>query len=92
MRAWTTGEDWAVLVETEEDRATRSLTRRITTFRRPPGAAGYRRGDETHVQRLYGHAEAPPAARTAGFRVRTLRGYGPERFAPGHRVYVCTKR
>jgi hypothetical protein len=33
-RYWSSGEDWVVLAETEEDQSSRTLVRRIETFRR----------------------------------------------------------
>jgi len=90
QRSWAAGDDWAVLVEAEEDREARRLTRSITTFRRQ--GEGYRRGAEVHRLRLHCVAEVLALLRGAGFRARVLRGYSGEPFAPGHRVYVGRAR
>jgi SAM-dependent methyltransferase len=81
-RAYWEGDDWAVLVHSEEDRRHGLLTRRITSFRR----AGelYRRDQEVHRQRLFRRSELARQLRGIGFRVRILRSYGPLRFGPGH--------
>ena len=88
-RSWAEGADWAILVETDEDPRRRLLTRRMTTFRRTE--RGWRRGRETHRQRLHPPSEIGARLRSAGFRVRTRRGYGGEPFAPGHYVVVASK-
>src|SRR4051794_26702297 len=81
-RGYAEGEGWAVLFEAEEDRRRRWLTRRSTTFRRV--GEMYRRDHEVHRLRLLQAAELASELRGLGFRVRTLSGYGPKRFAPGH--------
>jgi SAM-dependent methyltransferase len=75
------GEDWAVLVTTEEDRHRKHLTRRITSFRKVGNS--YRRDEEVHHLRLYTRSEIAGQLRGVGFRVRFLRGYGAHRFPPG---------
>jgi SAM-dependent methyltransferase len=80
-RHWAEGEDWVVLVNAEEDRRRRLLTRAITSFRKVGTA--YRRDHEVHRQRLYPPAEAAALLQEVGFRVRLLRGYGTLRFARG---------
>jgi SAM-dependent methyltransferase len=89
VRNWWEGEDWAILLETEEDPRRLLLTRRMTTFRRT--GRGWRRGGETHRQRLHRPSEIGAELRGAGFRVRIRRGYAGERFAPGHYVVVARK-
>jgi SAM-dependent methyltransferase len=88
-RTWREGEDWAILLETEEDPHRLLLTRRMITFRRAGG--GWRRGEEMHRQRLHPPSEIDAGLRRAGFRVRIRRGYAGERFAPGHYVVVARK-
>ncbi len=80
---------WAVLVDADEDRTRRLLTRRITSFRRVGKL--YRRDHEVHRQRLFTRAEMAGHLRGVGFRVRTLRGYGPLRFGPGHFGFLARK-
>ena len=87
VRHWTEGDDWAVLVETEEDPVTAVLTRRMTTFREAGGAMAPRPRD------------APPAPPPAGrrgrrlrelrLRVRIRRGYAGTRFATRHFVVLA---
>jgi SAM-dependent methyltransferase len=89
QRKYTEGEGWAVLVEAEEDRRRRLLTRRITTFRKVGEL--YRSDHEVHRLRLYPRQELTGRLRRLGFRVRTLAGYGPTRFAPGH-VGFCARK
>jgi hypothetical protein len=50
-RTWSSGDDWAVLVETTENHAERSLVRNIEVFRRVGDA--YRRSHELHRVRLF---------------------------------------
>jgi SAM-dependent methyltransferase len=75
------GEDWALLLETEEDADQSILTRRITTFRRTGRI--YRRAQETHRLHLYPGTEIVAALRDLGFRARLVRGYGTFRFPRG---------
>ncbi len=86
QRKHVEGEGWAVLVTLEEDPRRRLLTREITTFRKveDQGEDLYRRDHEVHRQRLLPRAEVTAQLRSLGFRVRTLAGYGPQRFARGH--------
>jgi SAM-dependent methyltransferase len=87
VRTWAQDEDWAILVESEEDPRRRLLTRRMTTFRR--ASRGWRRGTEIHRQRLRSASELAAQLRKGGFRVRIRCGYTGERFAPGHYVVVA---
>ena len=81
--------DWAVLVVAEEDRRSRMLTRRITSFRRVGEL--YRRDHEIHRQRLIPRAELIGRLRGLGFRVRILRGYGPVSFPPALAGFLARK-
>lgn len=89
QRKWREGDDWAVLVEIEEDREQSQLTRRITSFRRVGKL--YRRSYEEHRQRLYWSAELAADLRRMGFQVEWLRGYGPTRFAGSQVALVARK-
>jgi SAM-dependent methyltransferase len=89
-RAHFEGDDWAVLVHTEEDRRRKLLTRRITTFRRV--GDWYRRDQEVHRQRLLAGGELAAQLRSIGFRVRILRAYGAVQFARGHVGLLARKR
>jgi SAM-dependent methyltransferase len=89
QRYWREGEDWAVLVETNENAPERRLTRSITTFRRTGEV--WRRDHETHVLRLHGRRELESRLRAAGFRVRAIAAYGRLRFAPGQLGFCARK-
>ena len=82
VRTFFEGNDWTVLVCSEEDRKRRFLTRTITSFRQVGEL--YRRDQEVHCQRLLPRSELAAQLRRIGFRVRVLRGYGKLRFGQGH--------
>lgn len=84
-----TGDDWAILVEREEDLHRRLLTRRITSFRRV--GRSWRRREETHRLRLHRAADLATALRRVGFRARVRRGYGRLRFDPGLAAVLARK-
>jgi SAM-dependent methyltransferase len=86
-RTWTTGPDWAVLVENHEESGL--PTRRITSFRER--GAGYRRSEEVHRQRLRRPGQILALLRAAGFRARTRRRYGEDSPGRGRHVYVARK-
>jgi SAM-dependent methyltransferase len=81
-RMYSQGHDWACLFEAEEDTKSRTLTRRITTFRKVGQL--YRRDDEVHRLRLYDKEQLVAQLRKTGFRVRTLRDYGETKFPAGY--------
>jgi SAM-dependent methyltransferase len=89
-RLWAEGEDWAVLVTSEEDRKREVLTRTITTFRKVGEL--YRRDHEVHVQRLLAGPKIAAQLRAIGFRVRILRGYGQLRFGRGHIGFLARRQ
>ena len=84
------GQDWAILIDVDEDKSRRLLTRRITSFRKVGKL--YRRSAETHRLRLYRPPDVAAMLRRAGFRARIVRGYGKLRFKPGHHGFVARKR
>jgi SAM-dependent methyltransferase len=84
-----TGDDWAVMVEFEEDKARRVLTKHITSFRRVSRL--YRRDEEVHRQKLYARQDVAAALARAGFAVRVLRGYGEFRLGRGRSVLLARK-
>jgi SAM-dependent methyltransferase len=88
-RIFAEGDDWAVLVTSEEDQRTQMLTRRIISFRRVGEL--YRRDEEFHEQRLIPPSHLTDSLRTTGFRVRTLRGYGALPFPPGLTGFLARK-
>ena len=81
--------DWAILVTAEEDRKRNLLTRRITSFRR--AGSRYWRSEEVHYQKLVGKVVVMRLLREAGFRVRSLPGYGELRFPRGLVGYLGSK-
>lgn len=83
------GRDWAIHINVDEDKSRRTLTRRITSFRKV--GRYYRRSEETHRLRLYRPLDVAAMLRRAGFRARIVRGYGKLRFEPGHRGFVASK-
>jgi SAM-dependent methyltransferase len=87
-RTWTSGADWAVLVENREKDDL--LIRHITSFRER--GAGYRRGEEVHRLRLYRPGEILALLRAAGFRARTCRRYRDVSPGRARHVYVARKR
>ena len=89
VRGWSEGDDWAILVEAIEDRAGAVLTRRMTTFRQVDGA--WRRGHETHRQRLHRPLAVAGRLRDLGLRVRIRQGWRGTRFAPGHFVVMANQ-
>ena len=90
-RVWREGADWLVCAEVAEDPATRTLTRRIATFRRL-GDDSWRRSDELHVARLYPRDEVLADLRAAGFaEVEADEGWGALRFAPGHTAFAARR-
>lgn len=88
-RRYFTGDDWATLVEVEEDEGQRVFTRRITTFRQVGRL--YRRSLETHRLWLYSRHELTSMLRREGFKVRLLAGYGDLKFRPAHVGYLARK-
>jgi SAM-dependent methyltransferase len=89
QRRHRTGDDWAVMVEVEEDRAREVLTRNITCFRLVGRL--YRRSEEVHRQRLYRGRDLAVMLSKVGFRIRLLRGYGQFRLGRGRAVLVARK-
>jgi SAM-dependent methyltransferase len=89
QRGHSSSEDWAVFVESREDRRRRILVRRITTFRKVGNA--YRRSEETHTLRLYTREQVERYLRCTGFQVRVLGGYGKLRFLPGLVGFLARK-
>jgi SAM-dependent methyltransferase len=83
------GEDWATLVESEEDAATQTLTRHITAFRRVGKL--YRRSEEVHRLRLYDVRDLFVLLRDRGFKVKRLRAYGEFEFPRGWAAVLAQK-
>src|SRR5208283_2019727 len=77
---WREGKDWVVMVDFQQDRPTRLLTKRIITFRRKNGH--WRRAEETHRVRLFERAEMLRNLREASFTVQVTRRYGTFALGP----------
>lgn len=90
MKRHYEGRDWAIFVTVEHDAGRRELIRHITSFRRV--GKSYRRSNETHRLRLYEPSDVTAGLRRAGFRVRTLRGYGELRFGAGLMAFVARRK
>jgi SAM-dependent methyltransferase len=86
-RVWNSGEDWAVLVNTEE--ANRKLVRNIETFRRV--GENYRRGREVHHVRLFDAAALCQQLSGCGFEATTAQAYGAQSMGPRRRTFFATK-
>jgi SAM-dependent methyltransferase len=90
-RTWRSGEDWAVLAETVEDRPARKLTRSIETFRRIDGGSAYRRSREIHKVRIFDTSVLSLQLAKAGFAVETAQHYGAAQLLPRRRAFFCTQ-
>jgi SAM-dependent methyltransferase len=88
-RFWRTGDDWAVMVDTQEDRASRSLARDIQTFRRIDQC--YRRGREVHRVRLFDAQTLCDQLAAVGFSVETAQTYGAEPLSSRRRAFFCIR-
>jgi SAM-dependent methyltransferase len=88
-RGWSSGDDWATLVETRENQDSRTLVRDIETFRRVDQF--YRRGREVHRVRLFDARTLCDQLATSGFAVETAQEYGAQRLGPRRRAFLCTR-
>jgi len=89
-RTWRSGEDWAVLVETAENQAERTLVRNIEIFRRDDAA--YRRSREIHNLRLFDVTELCDQLASRGFAVGIERSYGAQQLPPRRHAFFATRR
>lgn len=88
-KGFTEGEDWIVLVEKEENREHRILTRRIITFRKV--GEHYRRDDEIHHLQLYEATDIARELNKVGFQVQTMRSYGNYILPKAHTAFIAYK-
>jgi SAM-dependent methyltransferase len=88
-RFWSSGTDWAVLAETEEDQGSRTLVRNIETFRRVDQL--YRRGCEVHRVRLFDTAALRNQLAACGFSTETAQAYGTQKLPPRRRAVFSTR-
>jgi SAM-dependent methyltransferase len=89
VRGFSTGPDWAVLNEKEEDAERGTMERRIVSFRKVGDL--YRRDDEVHRVRLYGPDEISSGLRRAGFEVGTMGSYGDYPMGENHAAFVARR-
>jgi SAM-dependent methyltransferase len=89
-RVWSSGDDWAVLVDTRENQHSRTLVRDIETFRRVDQF--YRRGREVHRVRLFDTRTLCNQLAAFGFAVETAQEYGAQRLGPRRRAFFCTRK
>jgi SAM-dependent methyltransferase len=89
QQAWTEGDDWAVLVASEEDRQQGFVTRHITSFRKVGEL--YRRDHEVHRLRLLARDQVVSWLREIGFQVELFGAYGPVAFPPGLVGFLARK-
>jgi 2-polyprenyl-3-methyl-5-hydroxy-6-metoxy-1,4-benzoquinol methylase len=86
-RSWMSGDNWAVLVETTEDQAERTLVRNIETFRRVGEL--YRRAREVHRVHLFDVRSLCDQLASYGFATETAQSYGAQQFpARRHAVFA----
>lgn len=88
-RSWSSGEDWAVLVETTENQSERTLVRNIETFRRIGGL--YRRGREVHKVRLFDAQALCAELSSCGFATETAQSYGEQKLPSRRRAFFATR-
>ena len=88
-RTWRAGDDWAVLIEVEEDRTNHTLARDHIAFRRIDG--GYRRSRGRHLQHLFTRDEIEAELHAAGFTVETGRRYGAFELPPRRLAFIARK-
>jgi SAM-dependent methyltransferase len=86
-RTWSSGDDWAVLVDTAEFPASQTLVRDIETFRRVGEL--YRRGREVHRVRLFDTRAVCAELDACGFETATARAYGTQMLAPRRRTFFA---
>jgi SAM-dependent methyltransferase len=83
------GNDWAILVEAEEDPRQRKLVRRIVSFSKEGRL--YRRDEEVHRQIIPNISETVQMLNAAGFTVKVFRGYGKFAVPDDRRVFIARK-
>jgi hypothetical protein len=88
-RFWSSGDDWAVLADNQEDAASHTLVRNIETFRRTGGF--YRRGQEVHHVYLFDTQAVCSKLASCGFEVETAQSYGAQALAPRRRAFFAVR-
>jgi SAM-dependent methyltransferase len=88
-RAWSSGDDWAVLVETTEDQTARTLIRDTEVFRRIGTA--YRRSREVHSVHLFDVSALRDRLSFYGFATETSPSYGAQQLPPRRPAFFATR-
>jgi SAM-dependent methyltransferase len=88
-RTWSSGDDWAVLVETTENQTERNLVRNIEVFRRVGDA--YRRSHEVHRVRLFDVSIMCKQLASYGFAIETSQSYGPQQLPLRRHAFFATR-
>jgi SAM-dependent methyltransferase len=88
-RVWNSGEDWAVLVQTEENQIAQTVTRNIEIFRSIGDC--YRRSREVHRLRCFDSEILFAQLSACGFETTTQRAYGAQPLSPRRRAFIATR-
>jgi len=88
-RTWRSGDDWAVLSETTENQAERTLVRNIETFRRVGDF--YRRSRELHRVQLFDIQRLGEELGLCGFAIETAQSYGAQQLPPRRHAFFATR-
>jgi SAM-dependent methyltransferase len=88
-RTWSSGYDWAVLVETTENQTERTLVRNIEVFRRIGDA--YRRNREVHRVHLFDLSVLRNQLSFSGFTTEISRSYGAQQLPPRRHAFFATR-
>jgi len=88
-RTWRSGDDWAVLSETIENLAERTLIRQIETFRRVGDV--YRRSREVHTVRLFDIRKLTDQLASYRFATETAQSYGALQLPPRRHAFFATR-
>ena len=83
------GDDWALMLTTSEDKNKQMLTRAMESFVKR--GANYQRDKETHQLRLFSRTNIKELLREAGFLVKIKSGIGTDDFPQGLFAVVASK-
>ena len=88
-RTWSSGNDWAVLVETTENQTEKSLVRDIEVFRRVGDA--YRRSHEVHRVRLFDVSIIRNQLASCRFATEMSQSYGVQQLPLRRHAFFATR-
>lgn len=88
-RTWMSGDDWAVLVDTTENQAARTLVRNIEVFRRIRDT--YRRSREVHQVHLFDLSVLRNQLSSYGFATEITQSYGAKQLPPRRHAFFATR-